>query len=208
MKNLFIIAALLYCKALPAQSYEMERLILDINKLTELKNILSDLYKGYEILNQGYNNIKQAAADNFNLHKTFLDGLLAVSPAVRNYQHVADIIQNQLSILAEYKSAYALFRKDPHFSQAEIGYLSHVYQNLVDGSVRNTADLINIITSGVFRMGDGERLHAIDEIYRESGDKLLFLREFNTGARTLALQRASALNDNQTAINLYGIGNR
>jgi hypothetical protein len=208
MKNLVIITALFFCKGLHAQGYEMERLILDIQKLAQMKKILSDLYQGYEILNSGYNNIKQVAVGNFNLHKTFLDGLLGVSPAVSNYPHVTDIFQNQLTILSEYKSALSLFKKDPHFNQAEIGYLGQVYQNLLNGSIGNTVRLANIITAGVFRMSDWERLRAIDGIYQDTMDKLQFLRVFNTGTRILALQRASALHDNQTIINLYGLGNK
>src|SRR5580693_10710952 len=75
-----------------AQAYELARLILDIEKLLQLKNILSDLYKGYEILTTGYNAIKSISEGNFSLHKAFLDGLLLVSPAVKNYQKVLDIM--------------------------------------------------------------------------------------------------------------------
>ena len=32
---------------------------------------------------------------NFNLHKAFLDGLMMVSPAVKKYKRVADIITLQ-----------------------------------------------------------------------------------------------------------------
>src|SRR5580704_9847910 len=101
MRKLVIIIGLFFAKGLYAQSYEMERLILDIQKLEQLKYILNDLYKGYEILNSGYNSIKDISSGNFNLHKGFLDGLLQVSTGVRNYQHITDIIQNQLTILSE-----------------------------------------------------------------------------------------------------------
>src|SRR5258708_3659277 len=87
-----------------AQVYELERLILDIEKLLQLKNILSDLYKGYEILSTGYNTIKNISEGNFNLHKAFLDGLLAVSPAVQKYERVIDIIEDQSKIMSEYRT--------------------------------------------------------------------------------------------------------
>src|SRR5450432_3294835 len=112
-----------------AQIYELERLILDIEKLLQLKNILSDLYKGYEILSTGYNTIKSISEGNFNLHKAFLDGLLAVSPAVKNYQKVLDIIDDQARIVSEYKSAFIRFRQDKHFNPDEITYMINVYNN-------------------------------------------------------------------------------
>ena len=82
MKKIIIIIALLFSCKIQAQSYELQRLLLDIQKLAQLKSILTDLYKGYEILNTGYNTIKSISEGNFNLHKAFLDGLLAVRRAV------------------------------------------------------------------------------------------------------------------------------
>src|SRR5580704_6413478 len=101
MKKIFVIIFLLFAVKANAQSYELERLILDIEKLAQMKNILSDLYKGYEILNTGYSTIKSISHGNFNLHKAFLDGLLAVSPAVKNYQKALDIIDYEGRIVTE-----------------------------------------------------------------------------------------------------------
>lgn len=41
-----------------AQAYELERLILDIEKLAQLKSVLTNLYKDYEVLETGYTAIK------------------------------------------------------------------------------------------------------------------------------------------------------
>src|ERR1700730_2101015 len=89
-----------------AQVYELERLVLDIEKLLQLKDVLTDLYKDYEILETGYTAIKNISEGNFNLHKAFLDGLLAVSPTVQKYERAVDIIKDQGRIVSEYKSAY------------------------------------------------------------------------------------------------------
>src|SRR5271154_4328277 len=126
MKKIFVIIFLLFAIKGNAQSYELERLILDIQKLAQMKNILTDLYKGYEILNTGYNTIKSISEGNFNLHKAFLDGLLAVSPAVRNYQHAIDIIDYESRIVTEYKSALNTFKQDKHFNPDEITYMMNV----------------------------------------------------------------------------------
>ncbi|HVM87895.1 MAG TPA: hypothetical protein VMT76_06880 [Puia sp.] len=203
MKKLMIVLVLLFSARVNAQSYELERLILDIEKLAQLKDILSDLYKGYEILNNGYNTIKNISQGNFNLHQAFLDGLLLVSPAVKNYRHVADIIGYQARIVSEYKSAFNVFRQDKHFSPAEISYLSNVYNNLVSGSLANLANLLNVLTDKVMRMSDDERLHAIDEIYVDTKDKYLFLRQFNNSTTILAVQRSVDENDAGTIKKLY-----
>ncbi|MNR41394.1 hypothetical protein D3C85_1597780 [compost metagenome] len=44
-------------------------------------------------------------------------------------------------------------------------------------------------------MSDDERLEAVDMIYLQMQDKLLFLRNFNASSNILALQRAKEKND-------------
>ena len=203
MKRILVIAFLVCSIKAAAQSFEVEQLILDWQKLSELKNILSDLYKGYEILSNGYEAIKNISEGNFNLHKAFLDGLLAVNPAVKNYKRVTDIIDYQALIVSEYKAAYNRFRNDKNFSPDEIVYLSQVYGNLFNESLSDIDHLINIITAGKLRMSDDQRLHAIDDICDEAKNKLMFLRSFNASTTMLAMQRAIERNDLQTIQNLY-----
>ena len=78
---------------------KLQQLLLDVEKLAQFKQIFSDLKKGYEIVVSGYSTVKNISQGNFNLHKTFLDGLMQVSPAVRKYKKVADIINDQVLLL-------------------------------------------------------------------------------------------------------------
>ena len=188
-----------------AQVYELERLILDIEKLSQLKSILSNLYKGYEILKTGYTTIKDISEGNFNLHKAFLDGLLAVSPAVQKYQRIVDIIDLQARFVTEYKAALKRYRNDSHFNPDELEYIGNVYSNLVDKSAKNLENLISVLTAGKLRMNDGERIKQIDGIYMDTRDQFQFLRKFNNGTDLLAVNRSKQNNDVQTLRNLYGI---
>jgi hypothetical protein len=77
---LFILSVCCFIPA-KAQTSDLTQLILDIEKLTQLKGILSDMKTGYTIIDGGYNQVKSISQGNFNLHSTFLNGLLAVSPA-------------------------------------------------------------------------------------------------------------------------------
>ena len=79
-----------------AQTDEAAQLLLNVTKLTQLKQILTDLEKGYNTLRTGYSEIENLASGNFNLHETFLNNLLQVSPAVKNYHKVAEIIRYQI----------------------------------------------------------------------------------------------------------------
>ena len=178
-----------------AQAQELMQLALNIEKLAQFKQILSDLKKGYEILSGGYETIKDISEGNFNLHKTFLDGLMKVSPSVKKYKRVADIIDYQLKLIKEYKTAFNQAKESSQFRIDEIDYLSRVYGNLFDHSLKNLDDLITIITPDILRMNDEERLTAIDKIYEDMRDKLVFLRSFNSSAKVLALQRAKESRD-------------
>lgn len=93
-----------------AQSHEAKQLMLNVEKLSQLKNILSDMKKGYSMVAEGYKKVKDVASGNFSLHQVFLDGLLVVSPEVKKYRRVAGIISAQQQLLREYKAALKALR--------------------------------------------------------------------------------------------------
>lgn len=190
-----------------AQSDEAQQLLLNLEKLAQFKQILSDMKKGYQVLSNGYSAVKSLSEGNFTLHKTFLDGLMAVSPAVRKYKKVADIINVQILIVKEYKKAFNRFKQDNKFNPAEIDYFGKVYSNLFKQSLKNLDDLSAIITANKLRMSDDERLSGIDRIYDDMQDKLIFLRHFNNNTTILAIQRAREKNDAVTTRKMYGITN-
>lgn len=187
------------------QSQEVQQLLLNVEKLAQFKKILNDMYKGYKVLYKGYTTIKDISEGNFNLHKTFLDGLLQVSPAVRKYKRIADIIRYQLRIVKEYKTAFSQFRQDKHFTAEEIDYLGKVYSNLFKESMKSLDELSMVITTGKLRMNDDERLQTIDRIYSTIVDQFSFLQEFNNSTAILAVQREKDLQDIEISRKIYSI---
>ncbi|MGE6220374.1 TerB family tellurite resistance protein [Nubsella zeaxanthinifaciens] len=176
-------------QALKAQSTEVQQLLLNVEKLSQLKNILSDMKRGYVILSGGYNTVRNIAQRNFSLHELFLDGLMAVSPEVRKYHKVVGIVNVQSDMISEYKSAYRRFAGSGVFSAEDLGYLAQVYGKLSSESLQNLDRLLMVVTTGKMRMSDEERLSAIDRIYEDTVDKLGFLRSFNQQATLLGMQR-------------------
>ena len=172
-----------------SQSSEAEQLLLNWEKLGQLKAILNQMKDGYKVIYNGYNAIKDVSQGNFNLHKTFLDGLLNVSPLVLRYKRVADITDYQSKIVRGYKDAFRQFKNDKQFTPAEIEYIRKVYANLLAASMKNIDLLTMVITSGELRMSDGERLEAIDKIYDQVVDQYTFLNEFNNNTAILSIQR-------------------
>ena len=188
---------------LRAQSTEIQQLLLNYEKLNQLKNILSDMKKGYKIVSKGYTAIKDISQGNFNLHEAFIDGLMAVNPAIKNYKRVVDIISYQKNIVREYKSAFIRFKQNGSFSPDEIEYLGKVYGQLFNKSIQNLDELATVITSSKLSMSDDERLQAIDRIFADTEDKLQFLRDFNKQANLLAIQRSREKKDIATMQQLY-----
>lgn len=186
-----------------AQSTEIQQLLLNYEKLNQLKNILSDMKKGYKIVSKGYTAIKDISQGNFNLHEAFIDGLMAVNPAIKNYKRVVDIISYQKNIVREYKSAFIRFKQNGSFSPDEIEYLGKVYGQLFNKSIQNLDELATVITSSKLSMSDDERLQAIDRIFADTEDKLQFLRDFNKQANLLAIQRSKEKQDVTTMQQLY-----
>lgn len=178
-----------------AQSTEAQQLLLNVEKLSQLKNILKDMKKGYAVVSSGYNAVKNISRGNFSIHEVFIDGLMLISPEVRKYRRVADIITYQKNILSEYKRALKRFRSADVFSTTELSYLSGVYASLFSQSLDNLDELTMVITANHLRMNDEERLSSIDRIFADTSDKLTFLRSFNREAVLLMHQRKAAKAD-------------
>lgn len=174
------------------QTAEIEQLLLNFEKLMQFKKILQNMYEGYTILEKGYNNIRNISEGNFSLHKVFLDGLLEVSPVVKKYQRIEDIIHYQQRIVREYKAAFNQFRGDKNFTRAELDYMQKLYSRLFHQSVQSLDALFMVITSGELRMSDEERLEAIDHIYSEVVARYNFLHDFNNSTKLLSVQRTNA----------------
>jgi hypothetical protein len=188
-----------------AQSDEAQQLLLNWEKLMQFKKNLQNMYDGYKILNKGYTAVKDISEGNFTLHKGFLDALLEVSPAVRKYQRIKDIISYQTRIVKDYKSAFAQFKEDKQFTAQEIEYLGKVYSNLLGQSLKSLEELYMVITAGELRMSDDERLQAIDRIYEAIVDQFSFLKEFNSNTALLSLQRKAEETEVQMSRIIYGM---
>ncbi|HQW16192.1 MAG TPA: TerB family tellurite resistance protein [Niabella sp.] len=205
MKKWLLIVVLFLCiggKGF-AQATELAQLALNIEKLNQFRKILSDMKSGYDILVKGYGTVKNIAEGNFKLHQVFLDGLMEVSPAVKKYKRVGDIINYELKIINGYKAALQKFRSSGQFSVQELDYISGVYAKLTKESLANLDDLAVVISSGKLRMSDEERLKAIDAIYEDISDKYHFLSVFNKQTEILRIQREKESGDVKVLQNLY-----
>lgn len=198
-----MIAMLLLSIKVQAQSQELQQLLLNVEKLTQLKSILSDMKKGYQIYQQGYGTISDLSKGNFDLHNGYLSGLMAVSPSVQTYGRVAQIISQQVSIISEYKTGFSRLKQSGSFNASELSYMNNVFNQVAKQSMNNIDELSNLMTAGKLRMSDDDRLRAIDRIYNSSSDQLQFVRYFNRQGNLLSLQRTKENNEVNTIKQLY-----
>lgn len=188
-----------------AQSYDIQQLLLDVQKLSTLRSILNDMKQGYQELDKDYSAVRDVAQGNFNLHKAFLDGLLAVNPTVRTYQHAADIVDLQVSLLAKYRAAWTWFQNQPRLQPEELTLIARTFSGLLQDSLNDLSDLSVILTPGTIRASDAERMRQIDGIYANMTQRMAFLDRFNNSTALLAGQRQGIFAEDQTVRNLHDI---
>ncbi|MEO6729809.1 MAG: TerB family tellurite resistance protein [Ferruginibacter sp.] len=204
MRKIVIIAILSTTSFnLKAQVDELAQLALNIEKLAQFKQILSDLKKTYQVLYGGYSTIKNISSGNFNLHQHFLDGLLQVSPTVKQYKKIVDIIGLQAQLVKEYKAANARFRESAWFTPAELKHIEQVYGRLFKQSLQHLDALLNVVTPNKLRMNDAERINAIDHVFSGLQEDVAFLRQFNSSTSLLGKQRSKEQLDVDVSRQLY-----
>ncbi|MDQ0107463.1 uncharacterized protein (UPF0297 family) [Chitinophaga terrae (ex Kim and Jung 2007)] len=203
---LFLLGGLLIRPiAARCQADEIAQLLLNVEKLSQLKSILDNMYKGYDILSKGYNTIKGIAEGNFSMHDIFLKGLLKVSPTVAKYWKVGDIISRQQQVMAAYKRAWEVFRSANIFTPDQLEYLHQVYASLADKTVDNLEDLLMYITSDRLRMSDDERLSGIDRVKTAMDDQYNFITSFNRSTASMLVNRIKATGDIQLLMRLHAV---
>lgn len=203
--GLLLLLTLLAAPRLWAQAEEIQQLLLNVEKLAQHKQILADMKKGYQLVSTGYAAVREVSEGNFRLHEAYLDGLLRVSPAVRKYGKVADILRYQVLLVNEYKQAFRRFTQEGNFSPQELYYLEQVYDRLFRQSLDNLEALTRVLSERQLRLSDDERLQVIDALFLDMQEALLFLRHFNSSTARLGLQRARERRAIDGTRRIYGI---
>lgn len=170
-----------------AQSDEIQQLVMNVEKLAQLKEILSNLEKSYRILEGGYQTIKGLSEGNFKLHQVFLDRLLEVSPVVQDYQRVKVILTRQRQMIygLEQLRRQAL----GPLPVEEYTYLEAAFRRLYEQSLAHVNSLTLLLTPRQLRMNDAERLSAIDVLYEQSEHQYRFMRQFTQQTKLLIESR-------------------
>lgn len=175
--------------AVRGQSYQARVLLLDMQKLSQLKATLKDMKKDYRVLSQGYDALRDVSRAAFELRKTFQDALWRASPAVRSYWKVPALITMEREVARACAADPARLVATGDIPPGEADYLSSVYQAVAAGALQRLEELTTVLTDHTVEMTDAERLAAVDRIYREIQESRTFVTQFTSRAAGLARAR-------------------
>lgn len=173
-----------------------------VQQIGGLQLYLGYLKKGYNIVDKGWNTVKDLKNGELNLHQDYFNGLETVNPEIKKYSRVAEIIALQYQIIARYKMYYQKLKETDAFQPDEIEYCHEVFTNLLDGVADCIEQLTVVLSGGQWQMADDERMHRIDQLYSDMTDKYAFVCSFGNNACLLGRQRERELNDLKTLKNL------
>src|SRR5438105_1083923 len=95
-----------------------------LQQIAALQMYIGYAQKGYSIAKSGLQTIHSIKSRDFNLHNNYFKSLCAVSPTVKKYIKVADIISMQISIAKQVRSTIKQCRQ---LTAKEINYLQQVF---------------------------------------------------------------------------------
>lgn len=139
------------------------------------------------------------------LYDDYFKELWQVKNAITTFQKVKQIMERQLMLVSEYKRAWDLLRKDPHFTAAEIQKMMQIYTGILDESLKNIDQLILVTNSFSTQMSDGKRLELISSAGTGVEGNLTDLRLFNNRNFRVSVSRASSINQAELLKKVYGI---
>lgn len=205
MKNYLWLIGLLCVGVLSAQKQEMEQLQLNMEKLVQLRLMLQQAKQGYQLLQNGYTAVRDAARGNYDLHKSYLDGLLQVSGQVRNAPAVKRITANWVQVQKEYRDWLTEMHGIGAGKFMEMALWNQRYQQ-VGYEMGDLLDQLEVLlAAGGLRMSEGERLAAIERLAVASDQQLLVLRQFIKEQTVLVAGKVQQEKDRQAILRLYGL---
>lgn len=187
------------------QSVEIQQLVLNMEKLAQLKATYQTMLDGYRTLEKGYNQVRDLSKDNFLLHKDYLDGLLAVSPSVQQYGRIQAMVQQHTTLVQEYTTNLRQLQAGRMLQASELYQVKSSMAELVHHSATAVDELVEVLTPGRLRMSDEERISMIHRLDAVVSENLQELRAIALQYRNLVDRRALKKKELQRMKILYGI---
>jgi hypothetical protein len=190
-----IIKAAINAADLVVQQIQNETIVLQ-NAQKELENIMTKL---------DLNDITDWVQKTKDLYSEYYNELATVKDIISGYDKIKSLVEMQAQIVSQYKSAYALFKQDKHFSVAELDYMVNVYSGILDQSLKNLDQALLVVNALTTSMTDAQRLNIINSASSGMQKNYDDLKRFNNQNIQLSLQRGAAQGDIDEVKELYGL---
>ncbi|WP_127127960.1 conjugal transfer protein TraI [Pseudoflavitalea rhizosphaerae] len=172
------------------------------NKTIDLQNVQKQLENALSKLK--LDEISEWTSRQKEIYQKYFDELWRVKSILAYYRQFSSIINKQKQLLKEYQDAYSWVRKDKNFSEREIEYIYIIYSGILEKSIGNVDNLLDLMKSFTVQMSDGDRLKLINETSTKLDNQLLDLREFNNNNWLVSLQRSKSKQEIESLKGLYG----
>lgn len=139
------------------------------------------------------------------LYAQYYEELWKVKSAIAYYKRLKDLTLRQQDIVGEYKWAWGLLSRDPHFSAEELSAMEKVYAGILDESLKNVDQLLVVVSSFKTQMSDAARLELVSSAAEAMEGNYQALKKYNRENCLLSIQRAKSLDEVAKLKELYGI---
>lgn len=184
-----------------SQDKTQQRYLLE--QIAKLQVYLGYVKKGYNIVSKGLNTIGDIKNGDFDLHQLFFDSRGAVSPVVKKYSRVEDIIRLQAGMMTISRKFLNQCREGGVFNKEELTYFDAVLTALLEQVATDMENLTTVLTNGELLMTDDERIKEIDKIHEQMQHKHAFILSFCGEGQMQSNQIKKELKDIETLQKLY-----
>jgi len=223
MKRLLVVCVMVMCCLVPAKPSHAQDPVTEAIKAAVIKVIkaidlqiqrfqnetiwLQNAQKSLEntMSKLKLNEISDWVEKQRKLYDDYFQELWQVKTAISNYHRVKELIRMQVSIVNEYKAAYALFKGDKNFTQDEINYMYKVYSGILSESLKSLDQVFLVINSFATQMNDAKRMEIINTCYDNLQLNMSDLKQFNNQNKILSIQRAVSKAEVEKLKAYYGL---
>jgi len=155
-------------------------------QLAALEVYAGRLKEGYDIARKGLNTVRNIRNGEWRLHEGFFEALDIVSPAIKAHPKVAAILFAQKHLLKETGALRKQLLQEALLTSKEKAYVESVCANLLWESAHDLEELLAVITSDNYQMGDAERIGRIETLFTQVQEKGVFFQSFRQTVAGLA----------------------
>lgn len=159
------------------------------------------LKKGYELASGGLQTIRELAAGELDLHRIFLGSLSKVSPLVKRYGRLGEVLAMQ----AEISVSLARIQGLEHLNVSDRAFLAQVRDNVLRECSDELDGLADALGAGKLELSEAARMQRLAAIYRSTAEKREFVADFLGQLQVLVAQRKAESRDLEWERRNYGL---